>query len=138
MHSPGIARLAAAVLALEGMALTAIALIELFGLGAGAAGSVPTGIALIALTLIGAGALFAFAAGVLRGRSWARSGGVVVQVIAIALALVSLTVQPVPWGFILGVGLPGLAGLVLLLASAGREAPERPSPQGGKDDQAGE
>ncbi|MCS3842160.1 hypothetical protein [Microbacterium sp. AK031] len=124
MQSPRLAAAAAAVLALEGAALTVIALVEMLGLGAGEAASLPTAIALIVLTLIGAVALFAFAVGTRRGRTWARSGGVVLQVLALGLALASLTVQPVLWTFVLGVGAPASAGLVLLLASARRESIE--------------
>ena len=122
MRSPALATAAAAVLALEGIALVVFAVIELFGLGAGQASSMPTAIALVVLTLIGAGALFAFAAGTRRGRTWARSGGVVLQILAVALALASLTVQPVVWGFVVGVGLPGLIGFILLIATSRREA----------------
>ena len=122
MRSPALALSAAAVLAIEGAALVVFAIIELFGLGAGQAAFLPTAIALIALTLIGAGALFAFAFGTLRGRTWARSGGVVLQVIAVAIALAALTVPPVPWLFVLGVGMPGLCGFVLLIALSRRAA----------------
>ena len=124
MQSPRLAAAAAAVLALEGAALTIVAMVEIFGLSAGEAASLPTAIALIVLTLIGAVALFAFAVGARRGRTWARSGGVVLQVLALALALASLTVQPVLWTFVLGVGAPALIGLVLLVASARRESIE--------------
>ena len=124
MQSPRLAAAAAAVLALEGAALTIVAMVEIFGLSAGEAASLPTAIALIVLTLIGAAALFAFAVGTRRGRTWARSGGVVPQVLALALALASLTVQPVLWTFVLGVGAPALVGLVLLVASARSESIE--------------
>ena len=63
MRAPGLATAAAAVLALEGAALVVFAIIELMGLGAGDAASLPTAIALIVLTLIGAAALLAFAVG---------------------------------------------------------------------------
>lgn len=122
MHAPGLARAAAAVLVLEGAALVALALIETFGLGSGNAASTTTAIALIVLTLIGAGALIVFAIGTLRGRSWARSGGVVLQVLAVVLALAALTLAPVPWLFVIALGGPGILGLVLLIASARREA----------------
>lgn len=131
MRSPALATAAAAVLALEGSVLVLLALIELFGLGAGDAASVPTAIALIALTLIGAAALFAFAVGTRRGHMWARSGGVVLQVLAIALALASLAVQPVIWAFVLGVGVPGLLGFILLIASSRKEAVREPDPSEG-------
>lgn len=122
MRAPRLANAAAAVLAAEGAALTVVAFLELLGLGAGDASSLPTAIALIVLTLIGAVGLFAFAAGVRVGRSWARSGGVVLQVLAVVIALASLTLVPVPWAFVLGAGLPGLVGFALLIASARREA----------------
>ncbi|MGW8484209.1 hypothetical protein ACWGJP_13845 [Microbacterium sp. NPDC055903] len=122
MHAPGLARAAAAVLALEGAALVVIALGEMLGLGSGQAAILTTGIALFVLTLIGAAALIAFAVGTLRGRSWARSGGVVLQILAIILAGAAMTLSPVNWPFVVGVGAPGVLGLILLLASARREA----------------
>jgi hypothetical protein len=125
VRAPRLASAAAAVLALEGIALVVFAIIELTGLGAGDAASLPTALALIVLTLIGAAALFAFAVGARAGRSWARSGGVVFQVLAVALALASLTLQPVSWAFTLGVGLPGLVGFALLISSARREGERR-------------
>lgn len=121
MRAPRLALAAATVLALEAVALLVFAVIELAGLGAGDAASLPTALALIVLTLIGAVALIAFAFGTRAGRSWARSGGVVFQVLAVALALASLTIQPVSWVFTLGVGLPGLLGFILLVSSARRE-----------------
>lgn len=122
MRAPGLALAAAAVLALEGVVLVVFAAIELGGLGAGDAASLPTAIALIVLTLIGAACLFAFAAGTRAGRSWARSGGVVFHVLAMALALASLTLQPILWAFTAGVGIPGIVGFALLIASARRES----------------
>jgi hypothetical protein len=121
VRAPGLGRAAAAVLAAEGVALLIFAAIEMVGLGAGDAASLPTAIALIVLTVIGAVGLLLFAWGTQVGRSWARSGGVVVQVLAVVLALAALTLQPITWAFVLGVGAPGLLGFVLLIASARRE-----------------
>ncbi|MEV8250866.1 hypothetical protein AB0O87_08070 [Microbacterium sp. NPDC076768] len=121
VRAPRLATAASAVLAFEGVALLVFAVIELVGLGAGDAASLPTALALIVLTLIGAAALIAFAFGVRAGHSWARSGAVVVQVLALALALASLTVQPVLWEFTLGVGIPSALGFFLLILSARRE-----------------
>jgi hypothetical protein len=125
VRAPGIALAAAAILGLEAVALLVFAAIEMAGLGAGDAASLPTALALIVLTLIGAAALVAFALGTRSGRSWARSGGVVFQVLAVALALASLTLQPIAWTFTLGLGLPGLVGFALLIASARRESERR-------------
>lgn len=124
MRAPGIALAASAVLALEAAALVVFAAIE--GRSrCGDAASSTTAIALIVLTLIGAAALVAFAVGTRSGRSWARSGGVVAQVLAVALALGSLTVQPVPWAFVLGLAVPGVVGFALLISSARREGERR-------------
>lgn len=126
MRSPNLALAAAAVLALEGAALFVFAAVELIGLGAGDAASRSTAVALIVLTLIGAVALVAFAVGTRAGRSWARSGGVVFQVLGVALAFASLTVQPIAWVFTIAVGLPAILGFALLIAStrAENEQPE--------------
>ncbi len=121
MRAPRLAAAASAVLAIEGTALAVIALVELIGLGAGDAASLPTAIALIVLTLIAAGGLWAFSWGVRGGRSWARSGGVVLQVLAVVIALASLSLTPIPWAFVFGAGLPGLLGFALLIGSARRE-----------------
>lgn len=126
MRSPGLALAASAVLAAEGAALVVFALIELMGLGAGDASSLPTALALIVLTVLGAIALLAFAIGTRRGHSWARSGGVVFQVLAVALALASLTLQPIPWMFTVAVGVPALVCFGLLIAST-RAENERPT-----------
>ncbi|MFJ4224698.1 hypothetical protein [Microbacterium sp. NPDC089695] len=121
MRSPALAFAAAAILALEALALIVFALIEIVGLGSGDASSLPTAIALIVLTVIGAVALAAFAIGTRSGRSWARSGGIVFQVLAVAIALASLTIQPVQWLFTLAVGVPGLVCFVLLIATTRAE-----------------
>ncbi|WP_176697172.1 hypothetical protein [Microbacterium sp. 3J1] len=121
MRSPGLALAAAGVLAAEGIALVVFALIEIAGLGAGNAASMSTAIALIVLTLIGAVALIAFAVGTRSGRSWARSGGLVFQVLGVALAIASLTVQPIVWLFTIAVGLPALLGFGLLIATTRAE-----------------
>jgi len=121
VRSPRLALAAAAVLAAEGAALVVFALIELVGLGAGDAASLPTALALIVLTLIGAGALLAFAIGSRVGHSWARSGGIVFQVLGVALALASLTIEPIAWAFTVGVGIPAVLCFILLIASTRAE-----------------
>lgn len=126
MRRSGVALAAAVVLMAEGVALGVVSLLELFALTSGRASSTPAGAALVVLTLIGAAGLVAFGFGVLRGVSWGRSGGILFQVIAIALALSSLSLQPVPWTFTLGLGIAGLVGLVLLILTARREGGSDP------------
>jgi hypothetical protein len=133
VRAPGLALAAATVLAVEGAALVVFATIDLIGLGAGDAASLPTALALTALTIIGAVALIAFAWGVRRGRSWARSGGIVLQVLALALVLASLSLRPFPWLFVIAVGVPAACGLALLIASA-RAENERPAEHDARTD----
>lgn len=133
MRRSGPALIAAVVLGLEGLAVTVISLGELFALGAGGASSAVSGIALIALTLLGAAALFAFAFGVLRRASWARSGGIVFQVLGIALALAALSIRPVPWLFVLALGVSGVAGLIALIATVRKDGAEDPRLHGRAD-----
>ncbi|UNK69676.1 hypothetical protein [Microbacterium sp. H1-D42] len=117
---------AATLLALQGVAVAVMGLMELFALGSGAAASMMSAIALIVLTLIAAFALCAFAFGTLRRASWARSGGIFVQVLGIALALASLTVEPKIWLFTIGVGGIAVLGLVLLIAATRRDGASDP------------
>ncbi len=127
MRAPRLALAAAAILALEALALLAIVVIELAQFFAGSATSSSTALALIVLTAIGAAALGLFAVGVARGRSWARSGGVVLHVLAIVVAIASLTTEVAALDFdaalrfALVVGVPGVVGFVLLIASARQE-----------------
>jgi hypothetical protein len=136
MRRSGPAPLAAGVLVLEGIALTVITLIELFALGSGDASSLASGVALIVLTLLGAVGLFAFAFGTLRHASWARSGGILLQVLAIALALASLSIQPTPWLFALVIGGAGIIGLALLLTVVRREGAADPRLHRAPDEQS--
>lgn len=117
----GVASIAGAVLAIEGVALIVIVVIELLAMRGGDASSFASGLALIVLTLIGVAALLAFSVGVLRRASWARSGGIVFQVLGIALALAALSVQPTPWTFVLSIGVLGVVGLVSLIATERRD-----------------
>ncbi|MFD5225058.1 hypothetical protein ACFWHT_05475 [Microbacterium sp. NPDC058342] len=130
MRRFGPAGIAAVILGLEGIALVVIGLVELFALGAGDATSLANGLALIVLTLLGAAALIAFAVGTLRRASWARSGGILFQVLGIALALAALSIAPTPWLFVLALGVTGIAGLVALIAAVRRDGASDPRLQG--------
>lgn len=126
MRPSGPAIAAAIVLVVEGIALGIVGLIELIALGAGQASSQVGGLALIVLTLLAAAALCAFSWGTLRSASWARSGGVVFQVLGIALGLASLSLEPKAWLFTAGVGGTALIGLVLLISATRRDGASDP------------
>ena len=115
---------AAAVLGLEAAALLVVTLMEVFGLSSGAATSLPSALGLIGLSAIGALGLAALAVAVLRGRSFGRSGGMVVQILAIAVALSAIGVRPFPAVFVLSLLIPGVVGAVLLLVLTRRAGTE--------------
>lgn len=114
---------ASTLLALEGAALLVVALVEVFGLSAGDAVLLPSALALIALTVIGGAGLIGLGVAVFRGRSWGRSGGMVLQIIAVAMAMSALGVRPFPVLFFLALAIPGAVGAVLLFLVSRSEGP---------------
>jgi hypothetical protein len=118
-------RLAAVLLALEGVGLLALAGWEIVALVSGDAGSVASSVALTVLTVLGAVAVLAFAGAVWRGASWGRSGGIVTQVLALAVVLGALTGQEPNPTTAVALAVPAVLTLVLLVAgarAAGRRA----------------
>jgi len=115
---------AASVLALETVALFVITLMEVFGLSSGAATSLPSALGLIGLSAVAAIGLAALAVAVLRGRSFGRSGGMVAQILAIAVASSALAVRPFPAVFVLSLLIPGIVGAVLLFLLTRRAGAE--------------
>jgi len=127
---------ASTLLALEGAALIVVALVEVFGLSAGDAALLPSALALVVLTVIGGAGLVGLGLAVLRGRSWGRSGGMVLQIIAVAMAMSALGVRPFPALFVLALAIPGVAGAVLLFLVSRREGPSRLRGRDGESDDA--
>lgn len=115
---PAAARFAALLLALEAVALLGLTVWEIAALFRAEAGSPTTGVAMVLLTLIGAVGLGSFAWAVWHGRSWGRSGGVVAQLLVLAVAFGAVTGE---YGDLLTgvlIGAPGVLGLVLLMAAS--------------------
>jgi len=113
------------IVAAEALGLAALACWELIALLSGDTDSAISSIALLVLTGVGAVIVLAFAAGILRGRSWARSGGIVTQLLILAVAIGAATGQYAHPLIGLALAAPAVVGLVLLvLASraAGRSA----------------
>lgn len=115
-----IERTAAVLLALEALVLLGIAAWEVVALVTAGAGSVASGIALVVMTLIGAAGLGAFAWGAYAGRSWGRSGGIVAQLLGIAVAVGSVTGSYVHPLIALAIGVPAAAVLVVLFLASRR------------------
>ncbi|MGF3055788.1 hypothetical protein [Microbacterium sp. YY-01] len=127
-------RAAAYLLIAEGVAVATLTIMEARKLFAGEATSLTTALALIALTLVGTVALFAFGIAVLRGGSWGRSGGIVLQLLGLGLVLSALSLRPLPITFMLAIGVPAAITLVLLLAAV--RASGRPSGEDHLDGEA--
>ena len=128
-HTAG--RIAAVLLALEGLAIVALVIWQIAALAAGDTDSIESAIALVVLTAVGAAAVLAFAVATWRGLSWGRSGGIVTQLLILAVALGAVTGAYADMGTGLLLALPALVTLVLLVISvraAGRSARDTASP----------
>jgi len=125
MRSHLAARIAAILLALEGIAIIGLVAWQVRALITGDTDSIESGIALVVLTAVGAVAVLAFAVVTWRGQSWGRSGGIVTQLLILAVALGAVTgayADPTT-GLLLAV--PAILTLVLLVVAvraAGRDA----------------
>ncbi|HYI51892.1 MAG TPA: histidine kinase [Microbacterium sp.] len=122
-HAAG--RIAAVLLGLEGLAVAALAAWQVWALILGDTGSIESAIALVVLTAVGAAAVIAFAVATWQGLSWGRSGGIVTQLLVLAVALGAVTgaYADATTGLILAI--PAVVTLVLLVVdvrAAGKDA----------------
>ena len=125
MAPSAVERIAGDVLAAEAVALLAVVGWEIVALVGGDTIDVPSSVALIVLTAIGAAALVAFAVSVWRRVSWGRSGGIVAQLLILAVALGAATGQYADAGTAVLIAVPGIVGFVLLVAATRRAARDR-------------
>ncbi len=124
-------RIAAAVLALEAVAVFVLAGWEIVALVSGDTDDAVSSVALIVLTVIGAVALVGFAVAVFRGQSWGRSGGIVAQLLILAVALGAITGPTPSPQTALWTALPAVVGLVALFAAVRAAAGRRDAPDRG-------
>lgn len=117
--------LAAALVALEAVGLAILLVWQTVALIGGDTASLPSALALLVLTLVGTIAVGGFAVATARGRSWARSGAIVVQLLILAIALGEFTGSAANASLAVAIAVPGVIGLVLLLLAA-REAARAP------------
>ena len=118
-------RTGSAILALEALAVLLVTGWEIVALVTGDTDDVVSSIALIVLTAIGAVALAAFAAAVWRGHSWGRSGGIVSQLLILAVALDAITGPTPSVSTALVTAIPAAIGLVALVVAARTVAARR-------------
>jgi peptidoglycan/LPS O-acetylase OafA/YrhL len=122
-HTAG--RIAAVLLALEALAIVALVIWQIAALAGGDTDSIESAIALLILTGVGAVAVTAFAVATWRGRSWGRSGGIVTQLLILAVALGAVTGAYADAGTGLLLAVPAVVTLVLLVLAvraSGRDA----------------
>lgn len=118
-------RVAALLVGLEGVGLLALAGWQVVALVTGDTAIIETALALIVLTVVCGAALLAFAYAIGRGHSWGRSGGIVAQVLILAIALGAATGSYAHPLTALAIAAPAVLTLVLLIVavrSAGRAA----------------
>jgi hypothetical protein len=129
MRTKAIERVAAIIVGLEGLALVVLVIWQVIAIATGDTDSLASAIALTVLTVVGAVAVIAFGVAIWRGLSWGRSGGIVTQVLILAVALGAATgayAHP-STGLVLAV--PGIVALVLLVLAvrdAGRRKKDTP------------
>ena len=111
-------RQAAGILVLEAVALIVLAGWEVTALVSGDTDDVGSSVALLVLTAIGATALVVFAVAVARGGSWGRSGGIVAQLLLLAVAFGAFTGPTSAPVIGIALAVPALVGLGLLIGAA--------------------
>lgn len=118
-------RVAAVLVAMEGLGLVALVAWQIAAVAGGDTGSIESALALIVLTFVGAAAVLAFAVAIWRGQSWGRSGGIVTQLLVLAVALGAATGAFAVPSLALALAVPAVVVLVLLVIAvrdAGRAA----------------
>lgn len=117
-----IAGVAAGILAVEAIGILVLVGWQLVAIVSGDVAEIPTAIALLVCTVVAAVAVAAFAVAVWRGHSWGRSGGILTQVLILAVAGGALTGVFANPLIALYLAVPALAGFVALIATARRAA----------------
>ena len=121
---------------LEGLGLMLLVVREIAAIAAGDTGSIGSAIALAVLTLVGAAAVLGFAVAIWRGQSWGRSGGIVTQLLILAVAFGAATGSFADPSIAWALAVPALIVLVLLVLAvrdAGRAARRQDGRETGGD-----
>jgi hypothetical protein len=121
MRTNTFGRIAAVLVGLEGVGLVGLAMWQIVALVAGDTAAIETALALVLLTAAGAVIVLAFAVAIWRGRSWGRSGGIVAQLLILAVALGAATGSYADPVSALAIAAPAVLVLVLLVLAV-REA----------------
>lgn len=137
MPSHPAGRIAAALVLLEGVALLVLAGMQVLAMIAGDTAELASALALLVLTLVMAAGVIAFAVGIARGRTWGRSGGIVTQILVLAVALGAATGQYAHPLTALAIAAPAILTLILIVVATRRSPEERepiaPQDEGGSE-----
>ncbi|MDF2492699.1 MAG: hypothetical protein K0R60_784 [Microbacterium sp.] len=112
--------IAGGLLILEGAAIAVLAVVQAGAIIGGDTSFLESAIALLVLTVIGAAAVVAFGVATIRGRSWGRSGGIVTQLLVLAVAFGAATGVFAHPLLGLQLAIPAVVALVLLFAAVRR------------------
>lgn len=112
------ARVAGVIVALEAVGLVVLAVFEVAAIVSGDTESVASAVALAVLIVVGSAAVMAFAVAIWQGLSWGRSGGIVTQVLILAVAFGAATGAYANPQTALLLAVPAVTALVLLLLAA--------------------
>ena len=115
------ARVAALILAAESAGLAILAAQEVIAWVSGAVASVANAVALLVLTTVGMLGLAAFAVACWRQLRWGRSGGLVAQLLILAVAGGALTGVYADPTIALWLGIPAVVCIIALLLSTPSE-----------------
>jgi hypothetical protein len=130
MRTNTIGRIAAVLVGLEGLGIAALVVWQIAAIIGGDTVSLASALALVVLTAVGAVAVLSFAVAIWRGQSWGRSGGIVTQVLILAVALGAATGAYAAPQTALLLAAPAVVVLVLLVLAvrdAGRQARDEAS-----------
>ncbi|MEN2738009.1 histidine kinase [Microbacterium sp. X-17] len=128
MSTTILTRLAALLVLLEGIGLVFLTGWQVVAMLGGDTDSLTSALALAVLTAVAAAGLIAFGVAIGRGSSWGRSGGVVAQLLILAVAIGAFTgayAEPLTGLWIALVAIVGLVLLVLVIWRTPR--PPRPT-----------
>jgi hypothetical protein len=112
--------IAGSVVIIEGIGLGVLTLVQVGAIVGGDTAALETAIALLVLTAIGAAIVVVFGVGTLRGRSWGRSGGIVTQLLVLAVALGAVTGAYAHPLLGLQLAIPAIITLMLLFGAVRR------------------
>ncbi len=122
MKSRIASRIAAAILALEAVVVLGLAGLQIVELAQGHVMSMASALALIVLTIIIGAGMAAFSWGLLTGQTWSRSGGIVTQLMALAIALGAITGQFAHPSIAAAIAVPAIIGLVAIFQASKQTA----------------